>query len=265
MADPLRAGPDGRIDPAAFAARMREKIAASALNGQAPDWAKPFGVATGSPDEWARLFTMVQQQESGHRTAPVNPDGTLQRFPTTIPTERSFGPGQFNVGEYGLKTWGDVNDPDKVADAYIRVAEAGKVPAYFGSIQRPNETLRHAGWYDKTVAPRVAGMGSSFDLEGAALSGAPQTPASDSKRPAGGKTQIAAPYEAPTTGGQPAANVGLLPESMREELAKYITSDQGQSKSQPWADDGSEVAPQIRYAQPQRMALARAALRRGRA
>ena len=151
----LTAGPDGRIDPVRFAIRMRDKVQASGLAGTVPTWGPQFGITTGSADESARFFTMVQQQESGHRIAPVNPDGTLQRFGTTPVGERSFGPGQFNVGEYGLKTWADVNDPEKVADAYIDVAKSGKVQAYFGSVQRPSETLRHAGWYDKAVAQHM--------------------------------------------------------------------------------------------------------------
>jgi len=146
-----------RIDPVAFARYMRERVASSSINGHVPSWGPQFGIRTGSPDEWARFYTMVQQQESGHRLAPVNPDGTLARFPTTPSGERSYGPGQFNVGEYGLKTWQDVNDPRKVADAYVKVAESGNVPRYFGSVQRPHETLQHAGWYDKTVAPKLAG------------------------------------------------------------------------------------------------------------
>lgn len=146
-----------RIDPVAFARYMRDRVASSSLNGNVPAWGPQFGIKTGSPDEWARFYTMVQQQESGHRVAPVNPDGTLARFPTTPTGERSYGPGQFNVGEYGLKTWQDVNDPRKVADAYVRVAEQGKVPNYFGSVQRPHETLQHAGWYDKTIAPKLGG------------------------------------------------------------------------------------------------------------
>jgi hypothetical protein len=90
---------------------------------------------------------MLQQQESGHRTARTNPDGSLQRFGSTIPTEKSFGPGQFNVGEYGLKTWADVNNPERVADAYINVALANKVPNYFGSVQRPHEITQHGKWF----------------------------------------------------------------------------------------------------------------------
>lgn len=146
-----------RIDPVAWARMMRDRVTSSGLVGQVPSWGSQFGIRTGSPDEWTRFFTMLQQQESGHRIAPVNPDGSLRRFATTPAGERSYGPGQFNIGEYGLKTWADVNNPSKVADAYINVAQAGKVPAYFGSVQRPNETLQHGSWYDQTVAPKLGG------------------------------------------------------------------------------------------------------------
>ena len=171
MSGPYSFGSNGAYDPVTFAQRLRDKIAGSPIAGQAPAWGAQFGIKTGSPEEWTRFFTMVGQQESGHRIAPTNPDGSLRRFSTTIPTERSFGPYQFNKGEYGLNTWQDVNDPDKVADALIRVAHQGKVPAYFGSVQRPRETLQHASWYDKNIAPR---LNSQFDLEGAAFNGAPQ-------------------------------------------------------------------------------------------
>lgn len=147
----------GRIDPVSFAQTMASKIANSPLNGQVPSWGKEFGITTGSPQEWARFFTMLQQQESGHRVAQTNADGSLKKFPTTPAGEQSYGPGQFKPGEYGLKTWADVNNPDKVADAYIEVAKKGKLQAYFGSLQRPNETLQHGKWYDSTVAPNLAG------------------------------------------------------------------------------------------------------------
>jgi hypothetical protein len=161
----------GAYDPVDFARSMREKVAASQLNGQSPSWGAQFGIKSGSPDEWARFFTMVGQQESGHRVAPVRPDGSLERFRSTLPGEKSFGPFQFNKGEYGLNSWSDVNDPNKVQDALIRVALAGKIPAYFGSVQRPKETLQHENWYTTTVKPE---LDKHFDLEGAAFSGSPE-------------------------------------------------------------------------------------------
>lgn len=143
-----------QIDPVSFAKTMENKVANSPLNGQAPEWARQFGV-DGSPRSWSRFFTMVQQQESGHKLAPTNPDGSLQRFGSTPKGENSYGPGQFNVGQYGLKTWADVNNPDKVADAYINVAKAGKFTQYFGSVQRPHETLQHTAWFNSKVAPHL--------------------------------------------------------------------------------------------------------------
>ena len=151
----LSAGADGRIDPVQFANRMTEKVAASPLNGQVPEWGKQFGITTGSPQEWSRFFTMLQQQESGHRVAEVNRDGSLKRFSTTPSGEQSYGPGQFKPGEYGLKTWADVNNPEKVMDAYIEVAKQGKIPAYFGSVQRPDEVKQHASWFETNVAPKL--------------------------------------------------------------------------------------------------------------
>lgn len=145
----------GKIDPASFANVMEAKVAASPLNGQVPSWGAKFGITTGTPREWARFFTMLQQQESGHRIAETRSDGSLKRFSTTPSGEQSYGPGQFKPGEYGLKTWADVNNPDKVADAYIKVAEKGKLFIYFGALQRPEETLQHGAWFDRSVAPRV--------------------------------------------------------------------------------------------------------------
>jgi hypothetical protein len=150
---PVAADASGRIDPVAFAQRAAYKVANSSLNGYAPPELRPFGITTGSPEEWARFYTMITKQESNMRVAPVNSDGTLQRFPTTPAGERSYGPGQFNVGEYGLTSWADVNNPDRVIDAYMQVTQKGKLFQYFGSLQRPNETLQHAGWYNKAVTP----------------------------------------------------------------------------------------------------------------
>jgi hypothetical protein len=159
----------GRINPVSFQKTMEAKVAASHLNGYVPKDGEQFGIKTGAPREWARLFSMVIQQESGHRLAQRNPDGSLRRFATTIPTEKSFGPGQFNIGEYGLKTWDDVNNPSRVGDALIAVAQkhvferAGVIrgpnntglAAYFGSIRRPNETLQHSKWWESTVMPSL--------------------------------------------------------------------------------------------------------------
>lgn len=160
---PVGAGPDGKIDPVHFAARVAEKVAQSSLSGQAPASLRQFGITTGDPKEWARFFTMITNQESTMRVAQVNPDGSLARFGSTPAGERSFGPGQFNIGEYGLQTWADVNNPDRVIDAYIRVAESGNLFRYFGSLQRPNETLQHASWYNNTVAPYING-GATYSL-----------------------------------------------------------------------------------------------------
>jgi hypothetical protein len=158
---PLRAGANGHIDPVAFAQRAAYKVANSPLNGKIPAQTNAsvpmssLGITTGSPSQWARLFDMIQQQESGNRVANVNPNGTLQKFSTTPWSEKSYGPGQFNIGEYGLNTWSDVNNPDRVIDAYINVALQGQLFTNFGSLKRPNETSQWSSWYDKSVAPNV--------------------------------------------------------------------------------------------------------------
>ena len=148
---PLQAEPDGRIDPQKVYEAALKKVENSELNGKVPEESlRKLGV-NGSPESWAKLFTQLQQQESGNRIAEVNADGSLQKFPSTPAGEQSYGPGQFNKGEYGLSTWADVNNPDKVLDAYIKVAEAGKMGAYFGPVQNPQLITQHDGWFAGTV------------------------------------------------------------------------------------------------------------------
>ena len=150
--NPLQAEPDGRIDPQKVYEAALKKVENSELNGRVPEASlRKLGV-NGSPESWAKLFTQLQQQESGNRIADVNSDGSLKKFSTTPDGEQSYGPGQFNKGEYGLKTWADVNNPDKVLDAYIQVAEQGKMGAYFGSVQQPQEITKWNGWFDNNVS-----------------------------------------------------------------------------------------------------------------
>ncbi|HUO50216.1 MAG TPA: peptidoglycan-binding protein [Candidatus Paceibacterota bacterium] len=146
--------PDGTIDPVSFYQTALQKFQDSSLNGVTPDWGKQFGI-DGSPESWARFVTQLCQQESSCSVANVNTDGSLQRFASTLPNEQSYGPLQFNKGEYGLQTWADVNNPSRNIDAFIQVAEQGKVEDYFGSVQRPNEITQQNGWFNANVAPYV--------------------------------------------------------------------------------------------------------------
>lgn len=157
------------IDPKQLYSSLLDQIKGSRLNGYVPKDGERFGIKTGAPDEWARLFTMLGKQESGLRQAAVNADGTLAKFGSTPAGEKSFGPYQFNVGEYGLNTWADVNDPVKAGGAVIKVAEQNVIPsgylsdpngnkgmdAYFGPFRRPNEVLQWGGWAD------AAGLGGN--------------------------------------------------------------------------------------------------------
>ena len=162
-----------RIDHNALASVAASKIAKSPLNGFVPKDGAAFGIVKGTPQEWARFIVALTRQESGLRTGRVAADGSIVKFSTTPKGERSYGPGQFKPGEYGLKTWADVNNPDKVVDAYIAVAkkwmidrggriavpgQAGKtdgMTAYFGSLRsvkgRPPAVIGHLGWVDKNV------------------------------------------------------------------------------------------------------------------
>ena len=159
-------GTGGKIDVVKLYALAVQKFGASGL-GQAGGSLQRFGVTTGDPREWARLFVMVCQQESGCRIAPKNTDGSLQKFASTPAGERSYGPLQFNIGEYGLRSWDEVNSPSCTLDAFIRVAQQGKLFAYFGSMQRSNEVLQHAAWFNKTVTPHADGTPLAYDPEAA--------------------------------------------------------------------------------------------------
>lgn len=238
---PIKPDRSGRIDPAAFQTRMEEKVANSPLNGYVPKDGDKFGIKTGAPREWARLFTMVIQQESGHRVAQRNPDGSLRRFATTIPTEKSFGPGQFNIGEYGLRTWDEVNDPDRVGDALIEVAKqhvvngSGAVrgpnntglAAYFGSIRRPHETLQHSRWWDENVGRKIS-VATTSEVDGkpvrgggssAPLSTSPEAEAPDGTMPAPIK-RFALPDRA-TPYDHMVNNFGDIAPKVQERLEKY--------------------------------------------
>lgn len=155
-----RVGADRNIDPISFYNTALQKFTDSSLNGKVPEWGKKFGI-DGTPESWARFATQLAQQESSLRIAEVNPDGSLKRFPTTLPNEQSFGPLQFNKGEYGLKTWGEVNDPGRNIDALIKVAEQNKVTEYFASVQRPIEVIQHNGWFAKNVEPYIDNGGGT--------------------------------------------------------------------------------------------------------
>jgi hypothetical protein len=158
------------IDPSSFVSRAAEIVADSELNGWVPKDGAQFGIRTGSPEEWARFFAALTKQESGFRTGRRDSNGRIIPFQTTPRGEKSYGPGQFNIGEYGLKTWDDVNDPEKVIRAYVNVAKRwGKtsgyirtgtnkgMDAYFGSIRRPNEVRQHLAWAQSIKAEAAAG------------------------------------------------------------------------------------------------------------
>lgn len=162
------------INPNAFYDMVRRKVMNSKLSGFVPKDGAKFGITKGTPEEWARFFTALTKQESGMRIGQRAPDGSIIPFKTTPRGERSYGPGQFNVGEYGLKTWDDVNNPERVADAYINVADrwvldprqSGNIrggnndgmSAYFGSIRRPHEVQQHLKW--------AAGLGGAGPAPG---------------------------------------------------------------------------------------------------
>lgn len=182
---------DRSIDPVRLYGLAVKKFTASNLNG----WTEPrlhqFGVTTGDAREWARLFVMMCKQESGCRIARTYVNGALEKFPSTLQGENSYGPMQFNIGEYGLNSWAMVNSPACTIDAYIRVAQQNNLFKYFGSMQRPNETLQHANWFNTTVQPFADALRLSFD---------PNAPNVDAFR-------AVAPY---LTNGYASSNAGLL-------------------------------------------------------
>lgn len=155
---------DGTIDPVRLYGLAVKKFAASSLKDRTIPELHRLGVTTGDPREWARLFVMVCKQESGCRIARTYADGSLEKFSSTLPGERSYGPLQFNIGEYGLNSWAMVNSPSCTVDAFIRVVErTGSLSSYFGSIRRPNEVMRHAGWFNTTVQPFQDALTLVFD------------------------------------------------------------------------------------------------------
>lgn len=155
---------DGTIDPVRFYGLALKKITDSSLNGRTIGELHTFGVVTGDPREWARLITMMCKQESGCRIARTYSNGSLEKFSGTLPGERSYGPLQFNIGEYGLTSWAMVNSPSCTVEAVIRVVERnGSLSAYFGPIRRPNEILQHASWFNKTVQPFADALVLRFD------------------------------------------------------------------------------------------------------
>lgn len=150
------------------------KIAKSSLEGFKPEWAARYGI-DGSAKSWASFISRIIEAESSHRIANKNPDGTLQKFPTTPGGEKSYGPGQFNVGEYGLKTWDDVNNPEKVVEAISKVIKANKFFQYFGErtlrILQNNQELGPQ-WTDKNIPapedtgkPKTEGPGGTADAQ----------------------------------------------------------------------------------------------------
>lgn len=153
---------NGNINPVDYYKAAREKFADSDVIGRADELRMPQKIKDqlfpegGTADEWARFATQLCQQESSCRIAPVKPDGSLEKFSTTLPKEESYASLQFRKGQYGLKTWADVNDPGRSLDALVNVAEANKLQAYFGSIQRPNELLQHGGWFEAHVAQNIS-------------------------------------------------------------------------------------------------------------
>jgi|GEM_PF-3575628 len=199
---------DGSIDVVRLYSHAVKKFGDSSLNRQTSSGLHQFGVTTGDPREWARLFVMTCKQESGCRIARTYADGSLQRFPSTPPTEMSFGPLQFNRGEYGLATWSMVNSPSCSLEAFIRVAQQGKLFAYFGSMQRPNEIRQHANWFNTTVQPFVDALTLTFD---------PNAP--DMSRYQALSPYFVSPEQAMLMGGNPNyGNYGMLHPNMAQIL-----------------------------------------------
>ncbi len=199
---------DGSIDVVRFYSHAVKKFGDSSLNGQTQSGLQQFGVTTGDPREWARLFVMVCKQESGCRIARTYADGSLERFPSTLAKEKSFGPLQFNKGEYGLTTWAMVNSPSCSLEAFIRVAERKLLFRYFGSMQRPHETLRHANWFNQTVQPFTDALTLTFD---------PNAP--DMSRYQALSPYFVSPEQAMLMGGNPNyGNYGMLHPNMSQML-----------------------------------------------
>lgn len=277
-------GAGGKIDPVKLYTLGVAKFGASGVSGRTDASLTKFGVTTGDPREWARLFVMVCQQESGCRMAPKNSDGSLQKFSSTPSGEQSYGPLQFNIGEYGLQNWDMVNSPSCTMDAFIRVAQQGKLLTYFGSMKRPNETMQHAGWFNSQVAPYTDSSTLTYDPEaasrnyqsvtpylanpygtntGAQNSGGGGTQPYYAMQPAGGSPYASA-SPVPVSGGTAASQ--QIPVSQQLNASPYsaVTTSQSAATNlqaalaQPVASQGQAVVPGAPsvgaiYAQPRRV------------
>jgi hypothetical protein len=136
----LKAGPGGAVAPQDLYRAAVERFKNSPLNGYVPKDGATFGITKGTPEEWARLSLAIGMQESSLQANA--PGGGLFQM------ERA------DLARRGVQ--GDVNDPNAQFEATARefertIPKAGFIKGpgntglseYFGSIRRPQETLRH--------------------------------------------------------------------------------------------------------------------------
>jgi TP901 family phage tail tape measure protein len=124
-----RQGGRGGLDPTAFFQRATEMFRGGPLHGFIPRDAARWGITTGAPEEWARLFLATAQQESSLQ--PGAAGGGL------------FQMGPRDLANYGVR--GAVTDP--AAQMQAAYNQWAKYIPQFGAISEPGRGPgTYSGW-----------------------------------------------------------------------------------------------------------------------
>lgn len=143
-ASDLKAGPNGRVNPADLQKYIEDKITGSKLNGYVPKDGGRYGI-DGSPKSWARYLTQLANKESGFNTNDVSEPhafrgGSRGLFQLSFDDARNYG---LNGGRPFSPQ--QLADPKTNTDAAIAIQErlitrAGSIRGgagrYWGPIQR---------------------------------------------------------------------------------------------------------------------------------
>lgn len=122
---PLRAGEDGRVAPEALRSTISHRVQSSRLNRFVPADGKKYGITTGSPAEWARLFDALAVVESGHRTGAKGDKGKYTGGSNGLfQLSPEDGVNHSELEGFGRKfTQEELRDPEFNAQAALRIAE----------------------------------------------------------------------------------------------------------------------------------------------
>lgn len=164
QSEPLRAGPDGKVNPVELYGAARDAFQ-KALDANGGSWSKAtldafrrMGVTDPTDvDQLARAAVQLAKTESSFNASLVSKYDAARGL-------NSEGLYQFNNNggdiRYGIGP-GDAHNPQKAVEGLVKVAEQGQLSNYFGPIKRGGELVRNnAGWFAANVAPYV-GQGST--------------------------------------------------------------------------------------------------------